>query len=327
MHHHAIFTNQSEALLTHVPTIEKPTMEDITGKLLEIKNRISTDPETKENAQALVNLAEELAEFELGRFLMKNEGALSGYWTYYVIVGHNIKRITNPLEKYLLTRAPIVLATRQRFYLFQEYLKKNIQSNSVVCSIPCGLMADLLTLKIDNDIKNVQFVGIDLDETVFLMAKELAKHSSADCSCDFIKKDAFELGHSNKYDVLTSNGLNIYENNDDKVVELYRNFFSALKPGGTLITSVLTVPPGQSKASEWDMDKINKADMEKQLAVFSYILRARWANFRTTDETISQLQKAGFKNVQLVWDEQRIFPTFVGEKPSASQRRYIDSNI
>lgn len=45
------------------------------------------------------------------------------------------------------------------------------------------------------------------------------------------------------FHLIASNGLNIYEPEDDRVIQLYRGFHDALKPGGVLITSALTPPP------------------------------------------------------------------------------------
>lgn len=40
-----------------------------------------------------------------------------------------------------------------------------------------------------------------------------------------------ELKEKNAFDVITSNGLNMYESDPDRLVALYRRFFEALKPG------------------------------------------------------------------------------------------------
>ena len=48
--------------------------------------------------------------------------------------------------------------------------------------------------------------------------------------------NAWDLNSHESYDVITSNGLNIYESNQDKVTELYRIFFNALKTNAVLIS-------------------------------------------------------------------------------------------
>src|SRR5690606_33975587 len=106
--------------------------------------------------------------------------------------------------------------------IFQTLLLKNIRANSVVCSIPCGMMADLLTLNLPGTVEELRFVGIDLDATVFQLAQDLAKKLGCRVPCSFFQKNAWELEFKNEFDLITTNGLNIYEEDDSRVVALYR---------------------------------------------------------------------------------------------------------
>lgn len=308
------FSNHS-GMFTHTPGIEKPSRNDIADKVLLIKRRLNQMDHDKKSIQSLVNLTDELTEFELGRFMIQNNGALSGYWTQYVIMGQRLKTYANELEKFILTKAPTVLATQERFSTFQTILRNTIKSNMITCSIPCGTMTDLLTLELDDRISNVTFVGMDLDASVLAIAEGLSKNLPASYRCEFFQRDARNIREQNKFDVLTSNGLNIYESCDDNVVQLYKQFFSALKPGGKLIASALSMPPGKEQPSDWDMTQINREDLEKQLAIFSFILQASWANFRTKDQTLMQLQEAGFEHIEFIWDKQKIFPSITARRP------------
>jgi SAM-dependent methyltransferase len=304
--------------LTHTST-DKLTKAQIANEVEAIKTRILKQFETElEKRKSLLETLDELTEFELGRFAIKNKGALSGYWTWYIILGFNKQQITSPLEKFLLERSPIVLATRERFNIFQELLIKNIKSNSVVCSIPCGMMADLLTLELPENVKEVRFVGIDLDETVIGLAKELKQQCKSPHQCDFFQQDAWNLEFKDKFDIITSNGLNIYEKEDSRVVALYRAMFSALKAGGKLICSALTCPPAENQKSEWDFEKINMDDLKLTQMLFKSILEATWSNFRSSEKTLQQLKDAGFENVVIHWDAGKTFPTFCAQKPSNS---------
>ena len=131
-------------------------------------------------------------------------------------------------------------------------------------------------------------------------------------SVSLIKKDAWDLGVDEQYDILTSNGLNIYEPDDKKVVALYKQFFKALKPNGTLITSFLTPPPVLSPNSSWkDYDP---AAALKQKAVFVDILQVAWQSFRTEAQTREQLLQAGFTDIAIVYDKQGMFPTVIARK-------------
>lgn len=296
---------------THIGP-DRVSKAEITQELHEIKNRLIMQFKSDE-LKMLLGFLDDLVEFELGRFLIKNK-SLSGYWTWYIISGLNRHSVTSTIEKFILEKSPAMLATRERFNIFQQLMAKHILSNSLVCSVPCGVMADLLTLKIPETIHGVRFVGIDMDEEVFTQAKQLNHQVKNRFNCDFIVKDAWQLGEENQYDIITSNGLNIYEKENDKVIALYRAFYHALKNKGKLICSALTHPPGDSEISEWDLNVINQEDLKMHAIIFKTILQVTWANFRTSERTCSQLKAAGFEDIEIHWDTQRIFPSFCATK-------------
>ena len=124
---------------------------DVIAECNKISQRLLTAFSSDET-ERLISLVWQLSEFELGRFLIKNQGALSGCWTYYIILGFTESKDLHPLEKMILTTAPTILATRERFHIFQSLLQQHIRSHATVCSIPCGMMADLLTLDIPEDV-------------------------------------------------------------------------------------------------------------------------------------------------------------------------------
>jgi hypothetical protein len=170
-------------MLTHTPAKERFTVDEVQEKLHVIRNRLDSSPSyTQEEKQQLMNEVEQLSQFDLGRFLIQN-GALSGWWTYYVILGHKHKSITNPVEKFIVQESPSILTTQERFHHFQSaianYIKDhNTQKSLTLASIPGGMAADLLTL--DHSLFNLldcqlQYVNIDLDDAVFLLSQDLAK--------------------------------------------------------------------------------------------------------------------------------------------------------
>ncbi len=304
---------QTGVSLTHFGS-DKLSKADIATELDLIKKRLSAEFESdQEQLKKLNQTLNELSEFELGRFLIKNK-SLSGYWTWYIILGFNNDSIKSPLEKFIVERAPTILATQQRFAIFQSLLMKHIQSNSVVCSLPCGMMADLLTLNLSGEIAEVRFVGIDLDKAVFDLAKGLAAQLNVRTHCEFFQKDAWDLGIENEFDVIASNGLNIYEKDDSKVVTFYKGMYRALKANGYLICSALTPPPTIESECEWDIEQINKDDLITFTTIFKTILRATWFNFRSSAKTCDQLKEAGFDNIEIHWDKQKMFPTFLARK-------------
>jgi len=93
----------------------------------------------------------------------------------------------------------------------------------------------------------------------------------------------------NKFDLLSSNGLNIYEPDKNKVLKLYKSFFNALKKNGKLVTSYIGYPPTSGEESEWDFENINQEDMRRSLAIFASVLGAIWQNFTTKKQMIAML--------------------------------------
>ena len=256
-----------------------------------------------------------LDSFELGRFLIER-GGLNGYWTHQIIryAELPIKPSMNAIEEFLFDRAPSCLATRQRFQIFKKELQKRVSEDIVLASIPCGMMTDLIELDFSK-ISNFKLVGIDTDTHAIELGQKLTEKSAISKNCEFLQRDAWNLNISDCFDVLTSNGLSIYEPCDERVIYLYREFFKALKPGGSLIASFLTPPPIPGQLSEWNLAKINKADALMQKIIFNDILGCKWQNFRASEKVKNQLETAGFTSIEFLHDEASIFPTVIAQKP------------
>lgn len=263
-----------------------------------------------------LELLQELAEFPLGQFLILNKG-LNGEWTDYILLHPNKGRQTglnsegqpfSKLEDFFLNRAPSALATQERYTIFQEELQKLCKDNTSFASIPCGLMSDLLTLNFEGK-EGIKLFGIDLDKSSIESVQ--ARTPNVEC----IAGDAWSTSLPQAVDIITSNGLNIYESDNNRVVELYRQFFNNLKPGGTLITSFLTPPPQLDPQSEWNMAEVNLKDAGMQKVLFVDILSAAWQSYRSSDQTINQLKEAGFEEIRIVKDRAGIFPTVVAKRP------------
>lgn len=260
-----------------------------------------------------LQLLGELATFELGQFLIER-GGLNGYWTHYVIT--HPKRQTTSLssrETFLLNSAPTCLATQERFSIFKNQIQQYIQEGCSFASIPSGLMADLLDLDYSR-VQTFTLNGIDLDAETLSQAKDYAKEKGLLDHCEFSEKDAWKLDINEAFDLLASNGLAIYEPDDDKVVALYRQFYNALKPSGVLITSFLTPPPMPGLKTEWKLEFINLENLQLQKILFVDILDAKWQVFRAEETVKNQLRKAGFSNIEILYDNAHIFPTVVAKK-------------
>jgi SAM-dependent methyltransferase len=294
----------SEGLITHYD-------EDTSLNLTDYKRNLEKQVNKALPFDEEIKLLEQLSQFELGRFLLKNKG-LNGYWTSYIILHGPQKADLHPLENWLLHDAPAVKATQERFNIFQKLLQSRLKDNLKIASIPCGLMDDLLRLDYSS-VKNIQLVGIDLDEKSLELAHANAQNLNVDHT-QFLKRDAWQINLQEEFDIIMSNGLNIYEPNDDRVINLYKQFFSALKPGGVLIVSFLTPPPGLSKESTWK--NVKAEDAQKQKAIFNDIIGVAWQAFRTEAQTCAQLEQAEFQVLEVIYDSQGIFPTVVAQKKS-----------
>jgi SAM-dependent methyltransferase len=118
-----------------------------------------------------------------------------------------------------------------------------------------------------------------------------------------------------EFDLISCNGLNIYELDNERINNLYRNLYIALKPGGRLVMSYLTCPPSVTHTCEWDITKVHRDDLLLQKIIFSDVINARWQCYRSTDQTQSQLEYVGFSRFYIMYDDARIFPTMVAYKP------------
>ncbi len=141
------------------------------------------------------------------------------------------------------------------------------------------------------------------------MAIANAKENGLTAISAFHRSDAWNLSAFDEcFDVLTSNGLNIYVKDDAEVTKLYQEFFRALRPGGTLITSFLT--PKEA----WK--DVNADDAKQQQVLFGALINAQWQHLRSEETTKSQLSAAGFGNIAMIPDLHGIFLTVVATKPA-----------
>ena len=163
---------------------QENTLESIEKNILSLQK--SYLPITEE-----LEILELLQEFPLGQFLINNRG-LNGYWTDYLISKGYEKSITHNLEYFLLNLCPGILATRERFNVFQEEIKKHVKAENNVASIPSGLMSDFLTL--EKNIKDtLNMYAVDLDENSLQAIKE----QSINTNVNLIHQDAWNLNFNN----------------------------------------------------------------------------------------------------------------------------------
>jgi hypothetical protein len=260
-------------------------------------------------------IAQQLPSFTLGRHLLANR-SLDGYWTRYCVVEHpkdRHRKNLHPLESFLLNEAPSFLATQERFGIFQSQLQQRLRDGMTIASVPSGYMDDLLGLDYKNTCE-VKIVGCDIDQKSCDGARENAERYGVTQALQTHCMDAWEVGKKfpEAFDMLTSNGLNIYVDNPAKEIELYRSFAGALKSGGYLVTSFLTPPPALAADSPWQ--GVDPVALQKQKLIFSDVLGVKWQNYNSPETMKEKLSQAGFHNIEIHYDRQQIFPTIVAQK-------------
>jgi SAM-dependent methyltransferase len=206
-----------------------------------------------------------------------------------------------------------MLATQQRFEIFLKENQKQVKNNAKLACIPCGMMGELLYLDYKN-IESIQLIGIDYDLDTLNDANSLAQQQGLEKFLNLIHRDAWNLGFKEEFDLISSNGLNIYEPNIQKVTELYSQFYQSLKAGGTLVTSFLTHPPTLTDHCEWELSKVNQNDLMLQKMLFVDVIGAKWQCYSSSDQTYEQLKAVGFDEIEFIYDEAKLFPTVVALK-------------
>jgi len=266
-----------------------------------------------ENSPEVANALTALRNFELGRFLLDNLG-LNGHWTSYVLMHPDRGRLTKTssdgtplteLETWLLDRCPILLATQERFRIFRELTQPLLRSGMKLASLPAGLMDDLLTLDY-SQAPGVVLTAVDLDPETLCEAKQNFSRLKPPVEVEFEQRDAWQLGATERWDLLTSNGLNIYVEDDNRCVDFYRNVARALKPEGVFVISFIT------PSDQWQPNVL--ADLEYQRFLFKEVVPVKWSCVRSESKTREQLNDAGFEVLSVNYDTQRMFPAVVAKK-------------
>lgn len=266
-------------------------------------------------------ILDQLTTGSLGRFMLQNRG-WDGLWTDFVVEYPERGRVLGAapdgrpltdLERLALETFPTILATQERARHFALAIQDCVRSGAVLASVPCGLMRDLLGRDF-SAVDDVHLVGMDIDQDSLTPAARLADEYGFGAVSRFVQCDAWDLGVYEAFDLIASNGLNIYEPDDGRVTDLYRGFFSALKPNGVLVTSFLTPPPTLDPASEWNLAAVDLGALRMQRIVSVDIMGSAFDCYRSSATTRQQLEDAGFAAPELIWDRARMYPTVVARK-------------
>jgi len=197
----------------------------------------------------------------------------------------------------------------ERFAIFQRILREVIKPNMKVASVPCGLCDDLITLSSKSE--NVEIYGIDFDynsleQAIWNHQNCNNNHTYNTFTLKTALRNAFELVDFEKcFDVITSNGLNIYVQDDDEVIELYKSFHKCLKPNGLFLTSHIIPPTDEVFHDEY---------YSKARIIFNDIIQVKWNNPRNVEMIVHQLDSAGFDIVSIEFDNKQFYPSFLCKK-------------
>ncbi len=291
--------------ISHQTTSHIP-YDDTTKRLVaSIRNRLEKSDNLFLPLNKTLELLDELTSFSLGRFLLHNRG-LNGYWTSYIFRNKPYPDMPE-LESWLLNESLYVMA-RERFYIFQEAIKKRLHANMTLASIPSGLMDDLLFLDFSS-YRNIHLVGIDADSESLTLARQNANERGfTNEQVSLMQKDAWNLEINEAFDLLTSNGLNMYESCENRLIALYRSFYKALKPKGTLLISFIPPPPNHIESL------IPAENFLKERAIFGDIVQTNYLNFCTEENMKIQLHAAGFTIEHIQYNQQGMAPVVVAKK-------------
>ncbi len=285
--------------------------EELDQRISEIKHGLIANSSflSGYSSQQLINIVDELAGFDLGKFLIINQG-VNGYWTDYLINTPRDKISQLPELEQSIMLSSLITATYQRQQIFKRENQLKVSNGNHLASIPSGLMSELLDLDY-SQIDNINITAIDLDLQAFEYSQQKYPGLYNKYNIQTMCCDALALDFTEQFDLISSNGLSIYIEDDKQVQQLFNNFYSALKPKGKLVTSFLTYPHSfSSKSEQLDIPASDKLG----IAIFADILQVKWNSYRTTQQIKELVSNAGFTDIEVFGDQKYIFPTLIAYK-------------
>ena len=189
----------------------------------------------------------------------------------------------------------------ERNLLYREHLeisKREVlqisKPNSTLAFFPTGIMYNLLRLEESVlSVHEISLIGLDFDEGSFLATKCIPESSQYANNIHFVSADAWHLeAFENQFDVLTSYGLNLYVSEESKLIDLYKEFFKVIKPGGILIIRFL---------SDVIRHRSEFRDHEKSYTLSKVIVDATYRNFGGEASMRYQLEQAGFEVAKVLY--------------------------
>ncbi|MEM7402878.1 MAG: class I SAM-dependent methyltransferase [Myxococcota bacterium] len=252
--------------------------------------------------QQQIDMVQQLAQFGIGQYLLLHRG-LNAHWSRYLkllypekyrALGTNIDgEPFTPMESWYLNTPP-AQATQESWRWCREQLQQHVCDGATLASVPCGALDDLLELNFAN-CRNISLIGVDVDPDALRLAQENVQAYGLSKSVKLLQADAWNMHVNGEWDVLTSKGLAGYEPDPKRLLQLYQQFYQALKPQGILITN-LWVPRENWPTSNTSLSAKQRYDLQLFEVLTRHILQVRWSY--TTQEKVHQLlQQAGFTDI------------------------------
>ncbi len=267
-----------------------------------------------------LEVVDALMQFAMGRFWLIHRG-INGYWTRYIAgsdsrygIATGINDEGKPLselERWMLGESPGAYIVRERQKAAQVVLQQKMHDNTVLASVPCGFMDDLLELDVSGH-RNVRLVGIDVDPESLRLAKQNAQDKGMTDHVELMEADAWNMNMTDRFDFLMSHGLSVYEPNQQRVVELYKEFRNALKPQGMFLTYFTTPPPTVDANSSWDQTCVTVASLQRHELIFKHVLQPKWwPTYSTEQKMTNLLRAAGFSRIEFLLGRAGICTTVI----------------
>ena len=276
----------------------------------EIKQRLQTATDLILPLDEVLDLLQQLTEFELGRFLLQNRG-LNGKWIKHIVLSDENTSGLHPLEYWICNKCPGMVCGKQRYRYFQDITRENLRDGMALANIPAGEMDVLYSID-THAYSDISITGLDIDPEAIAAARQNMKNYNINAVVDLQIGDAWNMQFSEEFDILLSNGLGFYVADDNNLKALYNKFYQAIKPGGLIVTSFVTPNPRLDPNSPWQ--GYEEHDIKKQISIFVDILQSTFLNYRTEQTMRKLLTHVGFKDINVLYDEFHIFPTITGVK-------------
>jgi hypothetical protein len=256
------------------------------------------------------------------RFYMVN-GGLNGPLTEYMTLFHEdyapVQKdfFGNPLkemDRWYFEDSPFILAYQQNHRncrsLVEAHLEKIRSSEDdplKLASIACGTMYEFMKIKLPED-KKAELYAYDIDAASVQSA--LANGKKYSRAVVARQQDAWKDLPDAPFDVITCNGFTFYENDDERLTSLFRNFYNSLNKGGVMISSFI-LPKDQWKTTD------TTAETWRKLGLMMDLIPSKWtAAFRDKDRMKAIAIKAGFDEASIRFEDEprNIHPSIVAMK-------------